>query len=256
MANKRQHLTFYDPFKPLGLVANESTYRLVAVLFHVVNGHEKPIAYASRTLSKAETGYSHLEKKGISCWVFGIKRFHKYIFGLEFTIFSDHLPLKGLLGHYKQISTSAAARIQKWMLLLAAYRYSWQYRKGKAVANTDALLHTPLKNVNYVSDYVQLLSVTDELPVSADMIRKETSRNLVLSKVLQYKRHGWPSKVTEEAIMPYFARRYELSIHNDCITWRKRVLIPNLLKCLALKLLHEGHPGETHMKMLARSHVW
>lgn len=140
MANKRQHLTFYDPFKPLGLVANASTYRLVAVLFHVVNGHEKPIAYASRTLSKAETGYSHLEKKGISCWVFGIKRFHKYIFGLEFTIFSDHLPLRGLLGHDKQIST----RIQKLMLLLAAYRYSWQYRKGKAVANTDALLKREL----------------------------------------------------------------------------------------------------------------
>lgn len=86
------------------------------------------------------------------------------------------------------------------------------------MANTDAFLHTPMKNVNYVSDYIQLLSVTDELPVSADMIRKETSRNLVLSKVLQYKRHGCPSKVTEEALMPYFARRYELSIHNDCIT--------------------------------------
>lgn len=59
-----------------------------------------------RTLSKAELGYSHLEKEATICV---IKRFHKYIFGREFTVFSDHLPVKGLFGHDKQTSTSAAA---------------------------------------------------------------------------------------------------------------------------------------------------
>lgn len=145
------------------------------MLFHVVNGHEKPTAYASRILSKAEMGYSQLEKEALAV-VFGIKRFYKYIFGREFTI-SDYLPLKGLLRHDKPISTlRAAVHIQRGMLVLTAYRYTWHYRKGNSVANADALSHIPLKNVNDVSEYVEFFSVTDELPVAADKIRKETSR--------------------------------------------------------------------------------
>lgn len=248
-------LTFYDPSKPLGLVADASAYGVGAVLFHVVDGHEKPIAYASRTLSKAEIGYSHLEKEALAV-VFGIKRFHKYIFGREFTIYSDHLPLKGLLGHDKPIPASAAARMQRWMLLLAAYRYTWQYRKGQSVANADALSRIPLKNARDASDYVQFFSAAQNLPLSADSIRKETQKDAALSKVLLYTRSGWPSKVTDEMLAPYFNRRHELSIEHDCVTWRNRVVVPCSLQGAVLRLLHEGHPGATRMKMLARSHVW
>lgn len=62
--------------------------------------------------------------------------------------------------------------------------YTWQYRKGNAMANADALSRIPLKSMNDVGDYVHIFSVTDELPISADEIRKETSQDLVLSKVL------------------------------------------------------------------------
>lgn len=236
-------------------MADASAYGVGAVLFHVVDGREKPIAYASRTLSKAEIGYSHLEKEALAV-VFGIKRFHKYIFGREFTIYSDHLPLKGLLGHDKPIPASAAARMQRWMLLLAAYCYTWQYRKGQSVANADALSRIPLKNARDASDYVQFFSATQNLPLSADSIRRETQKDAALSKVLLYTRSGWPSKVSEEMLAPYFSRRHELSIERDCVTWRNRVVVPCSLQGPVLRLLHEGHPGATRMKMLARSPVW
>lgn len=84
-------LTFYDPKKPLGLVCDASPYGVRAVLFHVVNGEERPIAYASRTFSKAESGYAHIEKEALAV-VFGIKRFHKYLYGRVHHLFRSPSP--------------------------------------------------------------------------------------------------------------------------------------------------------------------
>lgn len=136
------------------MVCDASAYGVGAVLFHKVDGAEKPVPYASRTLSKAESGYAHIEKEALAV-VFAIKKFHKYLYGREFVIYSDHLPLASLFGHTKQVSSLAAARMQRWMLLLSAYRYKWVYRKGCEVANADALSRLPLPNVNDTSDYVQ-----------------------------------------------------------------------------------------------------
>ncbi|XP_064461149.1 uncharacterized protein K02A2.6-like isoform X4 [Ornithodoros turicata] len=248
-------LTFYDPRKPLGLVCDASPYGVGAVLFHVINGEEKPIAYASRTLSKAESGYAHIEKEALAV-VFGVKRLHKFLYGREFTIYSDHLPLAGLLGQTKPIPQMAAARMQRWMLMLLAYRYKWVYRKGEQVANADALSRLPLRNEADKSDYVHFFSAVQAAPLSADKIREETQRDAVLSKVLFFVLNGWPAKSSDDNMAPFFVRKDELSVDCGCVTWGNRVVIPKALQAEVLQLLHEGHPGVTRMKMLSRSHVW
>jgi len=53
------------------------------------DGTDKPIAFSSRTLAAAEKKYSQIEKEGLAI-VFGVKRFHQYLFGRQFTIVSDH----------------------------------------------------------------------------------------------------------------------------------------------------------------------
>ncbi|XP_049520478.1 uncharacterized protein K02A2.6-like [Dermacentor silvarum] len=54
-------LTYYNPDQELGMVCDASAYGLGAILFHKIAGVERPIAFASRTLSQAEQGYAHLE---------------------------------------------------------------------------------------------------------------------------------------------------------------------------------------------------
>lgn len=78
-------LTYYDPTKELGLVCDASPYGVGAILFHKIGKDEKPIAYASRALSTAEQGYAHIEKEALAV-VFGLKKFHKYLFGRSFVI--------------------------------------------------------------------------------------------------------------------------------------------------------------------------
>ena len=57
------------------------------MLSQVCCGEEKPVAYASRTLTKAERKYSQLEKEGLTL-LFGVKKFHVYLFGTETLCFA------------------------------------------------------------------------------------------------------------------------------------------------------------------------
>ena len=81
------------------------------------DGSEKPIGYASRTLTNAERNYSQLKKEGLSC-IFGIKKFHNSLFGHAFELVTDHKPLLGLLKEDRATSPQASARIKRWSLFL------------------------------------------------------------------------------------------------------------------------------------------
>ena len=55
--------------------------------------------------------------------VFGIKKFHQYLFGRRFSLLTDHRPLTYLLGPKSGIPMLAAFRLQRWAIQLSACQY-------------------------------------------------------------------------------------------------------------------------------------
>ena len=112
--------------------------------------------------------------------------------------------------------------------------------------NGDALSRLPLPEAQKESstppELVLLMEHLDDSPVTAHHIRVWTRRDPALSKVLQYVQHGWPSSY-DEALAAYSSRRNELSVHQGCVMWGSRLVIPLCGRKALLRELHEGHLG-------------
>ena len=76
----------YNPDLPIRMAGDASAYGIGAVIAHVLpDGTERPVAFASRTLTSSEKNYAPVEKEALSL-IFGVKRFHSYLYGRSFTI--------------------------------------------------------------------------------------------------------------------------------------------------------------------------
>ena len=121
LVTSEQVLAHYDPDLPVRVACDASPYGLGAVLSHMMSdGSEKPVAFASRTLNRAEINYSQIDKEALAL-VWGIRKFNHYLYGRHFTPVTDHQPLSPIFHPEKGIPAMTAARMQRYALQLAAH---------------------------------------------------------------------------------------------------------------------------------------
>ena len=257
MLCKAPVLTYFDANKPIIVHCDASPYGVGAVLSHIMeNGEERPVCYGSRTLSSAERNYGHVEKEGLAL-VYAVRKFHQYLFGMQFKMVTDHKPLLGLFAEDVALPVRAAGRVLRWAMLLSAYNYKLEYRLVGKNGNADGLRRLPMDA--HMGEFSQPMRVNMmeliNASVTAEEIRTATQKEPLLSAVLSKVLHGWVGNVSE-SLKPFEVRKDELSTELGCLIWGGRVIVPEKLRGKVLGELHEVHPGTSRMKALARSYVW
>ena len=113
-------LKYYDPTGTLTLEVDASQKGLGAALTQ----DGKPIAFGSKTLTECQSRYSNIEREMLAI-VYGIQRYHTYLYGKPFTVVTDHKPLVNIT--QKPLS-SAPPRLQRMLLKIQGYQYTVIYR--------------------------------------------------------------------------------------------------------------------------------
>lgn len=115
------------------LSTDASGWAVGAVLSQVRNGQERPVAYASRQMNRAEQNYSATEKELLAV-VWATKVFRCYLLGRPFRLVTDHAALQWMLS-----LVDPSSRLTRWALRLSEFKYTVEHKPGKKHTNADAL---------------------------------------------------------------------------------------------------------------------
>lgn len=89
-------MQYPDFSKPFNLTTDTSNFAIGAVLSQGTIGSDRPICYASRTLTNTEINYSTIEKELLAI-IWATMYFRPYLYGHNFKIVTDHKPLTWLM---------------------------------------------------------------------------------------------------------------------------------------------------------------
>jgi hypothetical protein len=91
------------------------------------DGPWQVVQYASQSLSDTETRYSQIELETLAV-DFACKKFHLYLYGIPFTIITDHKPFEAILNNPRH---QTSIRLQRILVRIMDYQVKVEYRLGK-----------------------------------------------------------------------------------------------------------------------------
>ncbi|GJV13750.1 reverse transcriptase domain-containing protein [Tanacetum coccineum] len=118
---------------PFELMCDASDYAVGAVLGQRKDKYFRPIHYASKTLSDAQTNYTVTEKE-LLVVVYAFEKFRSYLVLSKTIVYTDHSALKYLFN--KQ---HAKLRLIRWVLLLQEFSIEIRNKKGAENLAADHL---------------------------------------------------------------------------------------------------------------------
>ncbi|KAJ7991418.1 hypothetical protein DPEC_G00283640 [Dallia pectoralis] len=243
---------------PTFVTCDASAVALGAVLSQLHDGAERPVAFASRSLSPTEQKYSVGEREALAC-IWACERWHFYLYGRSFTLRTDHQALTALM------STSGGGhrplRLYRWSDRLQQYDFQLQFTPGKTNVVADFLSRPAAIQCSAVSpedeeEVVHLVHSPLKDTVSLRDLESASAAEPVFSMLRDYIRHGWPARVPPE-LEPYHRVKHELSCWGEvCIARGLCAVIPVALRGCVLQMAHQGNLGIIKAKQRCRDVVW
>jgi len=206
-------LGYADYTLPFILHTDASSKGLGAVLYQRQDGHEKVIAYASRSLKPSEKHYPAHKLEFLALKWSMTEKFHDYLYGAEVEVITDNNPLTYVLTSAKLDATG-----QRWLAALSNYTFTTRYRAGKNNADADGLSRVVVQQETIAAITTAVTAGIEQAPycfsTSAPVKDKPEACDQVPEDVLQ---------------------TYALSSHN----WRKSQLADPVIS----KVIHKLQAG-------------
>ena len=145
--------------KNFSFLTNACDYAYGAVLAQKRDQELRPVVYYSKNMTSAQTRYSSSGKELLAI-VMSAENFHPYLFGRQFCIYTDHMPLQWILS--KQ---DLSNRISRWVIRIGNYGFQVLFKAGKENVVADAL--------SRMTDPDQYISEEDYNDVLISLVTRE-----------------------------------------------------------------------------------
>lgn len=122
-----------DFSRPFVVHCDASSFGIGGMLTQKFDDAEHPIAYVSRSLSKAERNYSATEREALAV-IFAVEKFQAYLGPRHFTVITDHASLKWFMR-----LENPTGRLVRWGCRLSQFDFHIEHRKGSENVVPDAL---------------------------------------------------------------------------------------------------------------------
>lgn len=197
------------------LQTDASGYAIGAVL---CNGDGRPVAYASRSLNRAEKNYPTIEKELLAI-VWAVKHFRPYLYGRKFKIQTDHKPLIYLFG-----MRDPSSRLMKFRLIIEEYDFVLEYLKGKQNAAADALSRIELTSDELKEMNQTVVNVMTRGQKAREARDASISNNDWLDHPKVVEIHSKPKHLTElrfinDSELNKYRRLNEIQYENECLCY-------------------------------------
>ncbi|UYV65930.1 K02A2.6-like [Cordylochernes scorpioides] len=257
-------LASFDISKKTMVSADASSYGLGAVLKQEHEANEwRPVAFASRTLTKTEQGYAQIEKEALAI-TWACERFKDFVVGKTFLIETDHKPLVPIFTT-KDLN-DLTPRLQRYRMRMLQFSFHIFHTPGKDLITAYALSRQPLPGhlpedeelqeevEHFVRSIVLHQSTTDDRLAKIALNQKLEP---TLQNVAFYSKNGWPAKCQLSPLeRSFYDVRDEIGEENGLLMRGLRVIIPSNMRKDVLNRIHAGHQGITKCRARAKDHVW
>ena len=178
-------LTHYNPKLPVRLASDASPHGISGILSHVMpDGMERPIAYASRSVTKTEMKYAQIDREALGIY-WAVKKFYPYLYGRTFTLVTDCQSLTSIFSPSKSIPATTAARVQRYALYISGFNYDIEYKNPKKAQKCRRVIEiTRTSERNWRRNL-------GGRSVFCFTVRTTSCHKRILPRILDYVQRGW-----------------------------------------------------------------